>query len=154
MLRSGTFFLIFSFIALSTAGCPGRAQKNVGEAQGRLEPCPKSPNCVSTKSEDPDRSMNPLPYFGTSQESQNCLVRVLRDIKRCTVVTVTPAYLHVEFRSSLFRFVDDVEFLFDDLERMIHFRSASRKGYYDFGVNRKRMKDISDHYLRAGEQRR
>jgi uncharacterized protein (DUF1499 family) len=53
----------------------------------------------------------------------------------------------VEFRSALFRFVDDVEFVLDDSARVIHFRSASRAGYYDFGVNRRRMQEISDRYL-------
>jgi uncharacterized protein (DUF1499 family) len=51
-------------------------------------------------------------------------------------------YLHYEFTSLLLRFVDDVEFLFDDETRTIHFRSASRTGYGDFGVNRSRMEDI------------
>jgi uncharacterized protein (DUF1499 family) len=42
----------------------------------------------------------------------------------------------------LLRFVDDVEFLFDDEAKTIHFRSASRTGRSDFGVNRRRMEDI------------
>ena len=52
------------------------------------------------------------------------------------------SYLHYEFTSLLLRFVDDVEFLFDDETKTVHFRSASRTGYGDFGVNRKRMEEI------------
>jgi uncharacterized protein (DUF1499 family) len=74
------------------------------------------------------------------------LLQVLRGTKRSTLVLTNPTYLHVEFRSALFRFVDDVELLFDDKERQIHFRSASRTGYYDFGVNRRRMNEISKKY--------
>lgn len=77
----------------------------------------------------------------------NRLVSIVREMKRATIVSATPSYLHVEFRSALFRFVDDLEFVLDDPARVIHFRSASRTGYYDFGVNRRRMKEISDHYL-------
>jgi uncharacterized protein (DUF1499 family) len=51
-------------------------------------------------------------------------------------------YLHYECASLLLRFVDDVEFLFDEPGKTIHFRSASRVGYGDFGVNRRRMEDI------------
>jgi uncharacterized protein (DUF1499 family) len=51
-------------------------------------------------------------------------------------------YLHYEFTSLLLRFVDDVEFLFDDETKTIHFRSASRTGYGDLGVNRKRMEQV------------
>lgn len=45
----------------------------------------------------------------------------------------------------VFRFVDDVEFYFPETtskEIIIHVRSASRIGYSDFGVNRKRIEDI------------
>jgi uncharacterized protein (DUF1499 family) len=38
--------------------------------------------------------------------------------------------------------VDDVEILFDDASKTIHFRSAARSGYYDFGVNRRRMEKV------------
>jgi len=51
-------------------------------------------------------------------------------------------YLHVEFRSTLFRFVDDVEFVIDEPQGLIHIRSASRVGYSDLGANRKRMEKI------------
>ena len=79
------------------------------------------------------------------------LVRIIREMKRATIVTATPSYLHVEFRSALFRFVDDVEFVLDESARLVHFRSASRTGYYDFGVNRRRMEQISDRYLHYTE---
>ena len=52
------------------------------------------------------------------------------------------AYLHYEATSLLLRFVDDVEFLFDNETKIIHFRSASRTGYGDLGVNRKRMEQV------------
>jgi len=93
--------------------------------------------------------MEPLPLRGTGAESLDLLLAVLRGIKRCTLVTVTAYYVHAEFRSALFRFVDDVEFLVDPDEERIHFRSASRTGYYDFGVNRTRMEKIRAAYLGA-----
>jgi uncharacterized protein (DUF1499 family) len=63
-------------------------------------------------------------------------------LPRAKLVQEDDAYLHYEFTSLLLRFVDDVEFLFDDETKTIHFRSASRTGYGDFGVNRRRMEDI------------
>jgi uncharacterized protein (DUF1499 family) len=61
---------------------------------------------------------------------------------RTKIVTVEDNYLHVEFRSAFLRFVDDVEFLIDPEEQLVHFRSASRVGDSDFGVNRDRMEQI------------
>ena len=51
-------------------------------------------------------------------------------------------YLRFEFRSRLLRFVDDVEFEWDEGEAAIHCRSASRLGYSDLGVNRKRLEAV------------
>jgi uncharacterized protein (DUF1499 family) len=96
--------------------------------------------------------MAPLPYLTSGRESMDRLVEIVQQMKRATIVSATPSYLHVEFRSALFRFADDVQFALDDSARVIHFRSASRRGYYDFGVNRRRMQEISDRYLRAAEK--
>lgn len=81
------------------------------------------------------------------------LVGILREMKRVKIVLVSPSYVYAEFRSWLFRFADDVELSFDDSTRLVHFRSASRAGYYDFGVNRRRMKEISERYLLAVEKK-
>ena len=51
-------------------------------------------------------------------------------------------YLHAEFRSALVGFVDDVEFRMDECAGRIEVSSASRTGYYDFGVNRRRIEEI------------
>jgi len=59
---------------------------------------------------------------------------------RARVVAENPLYLHAEYRSLVFRFVDDVEFALDPEKRKIHFRSASRTGSFDWGVNQRRMK--------------
>jgi len=140
-------------IVMSAVACAGHAQDSRSATPADLAPCPDSPNCVSTKSKDPDRAMTPLPYIKSGKESMDRLLEIVRSMKRTAIVSATPSYLHVEFRSTLFRFVDDVEFILDDSARLIHFRSASRTGYYDFGVNRKRMKEISDRYLRSADKK-
>jgi uncharacterized protein (DUF1499 family) len=40
--------------------------------------------------------------------------------------------------------VDDVEFRIDGAAGVIHVRSASRKGYWDLGVNRRRVETIRE----------
>jgi uncharacterized protein (DUF1499 family) len=63
-------------------------------------------------------------------------------MKRANIVTEQEHYIHAEFTSAIFRFVDDAEFYIDDAQKVIHVRSAARLGYSDFGVNRKRMETI------------
>jgi uncharacterized protein (DUF1499 family) len=91
--------------------------------------------------------MEPIPYLGTPAQARERLLEVLRAYPRTRIVRQEPDYLKVECRSRIFRFVDDVEFVFDDEAREIHFRSASRIGYGDHGVNRKRMKEIAAAFL-------
>lgn len=86
--------------------------------------------------------MEPIPYRGTLREARRRLVDIARAMPRTTVVAERENYLHIEFRSRLFRFVDDVEFYLEEEPGLIQFRSASRLGYSDLGVNRRRMKEI------------
>jgi uncharacterized protein (DUF1499 family) len=68
---------------------------------------------------------------------------VLLDFPRIKIVDEDETYLRAECRSMIFRFVDDVEVFFDKENKRIHFRSASRTGYSDMGVNKKRMEKFS-----------
>ena len=108
----------------------------------RLSPCPRSPNCVSSLSENKSHQVEPLTYNTTLEEAREKLISVINSMKRSEIVTVDNHYLHVTFKSSLFGFVDDVEFSFDDEKKIIDVRSASRTGYYDLGVNRRRVEEI------------
>lgn len=117
---------------------------NVGNPAERLAPCPARPNCVSSLSEHPRNAMPPLRYRGDLPHARATLIDIVRTMDGAAIITETDDYLHAEFRSTFFRFVDDVEFRFDDGAKVIHFRSASRLGYSDHGVNRRRMARISE----------
>lgn len=108
----------------------------------RLAPCPSSPNCVSTLSTSDRHRIEPYRYRGSLDEARRRLKEVIVAQRGARIVKEDETYLHVEFTSRIFRFVDDVEFVFEDETKTIHFRSASRTGYSDFGVNRNRMEEI------------
>lgn len=122
---------------------------NLGVTEGRLAPCPDKPNCVSTQADDPRHAMSPIPWEGSADRAIEALQRVVQGQPRATIVTTGDNYLHAEFRSLLFRFPDDVEFFVDEQQGLIHFRSASRVGYSDMGVNRQRMEKICDELFAA-----
>jgi uncharacterized protein (DUF1499 family) len=104
--------------------------------------CPSSPNCVSTQAQDEGHAIAPFRYRKSRAEAKESLKASVQAMPRTRLVEEDESYLHYEFTSLLLRFVDDVEFLFDDETKTIHFRSASRTGYGDLGVNRKRMEEI------------
>ncbi len=112
--------------------------------QKRLGPCPDTPNCVSTQAPvgDAEHYIEPISYTGTLANARHHLLTVVNSMPLSTLITEAPDYLYVEFRTPLMRFVDDVEFYFDDEAHLIHFRSASRLGKGDLGANRKRMEAI------------
>ena len=109
-----------------------------------LPACPESPNCVSTlaPSEDNRHRIAPYRYTKGTSDAKALLKAVIAGLPRTKLVEEDERYLHYEFTSLLLHFVDDVEFVFDDETKTVHFRSASRTGYGDLGVNRRRMEDI------------
>ena len=76
------------------------------------------------------------------------LLEIIKSMPRTHVVINKDNFLHIEFTSKIFRFIDDVEFYFEDTGT-IHFRSASRVGHSDMGINGERMEEIR-RYFRGG----
>ncbi|WP_166831235.1 DUF1499 domain-containing protein [Thalassoroseus pseudoceratinae] len=116
----------------------------LGVHDGRLKPCPSSPNCVCSYAtpEDKQHHIDPLPLLGSVDESLAQLVRVLEDRSDAEIIERTDRYIRVEFTTRLLRFVDDVEFLIDEAAGVIQVRSASRLGHSDLGANRKRIETL------------
>lgn len=108
----------------------------------QLADCPNRPNCVSTQSSNPDQSVVALKFSKDSSEVIEVIQTEVLKLERTTLVKQSGGYLHFEFRSRIFRFVDDVEFKLDSENKTIHFRSSSRTGYSDLGVNRERYERI------------
>jgi len=123
------------FLLASAAGA--------GAGDADLPPCPSSPNCVSSHDPDPARRVDPIPFAGTAAEAREGIETAVRSFPRAVVVDSSPGRIRAEFRS-LLGFVDDVEFQIDEAAGVIHVRSASRKGYWDLGVNRRRVGAIRE----------
>jgi uncharacterized protein (DUF1499 family) len=108
----------------------------------KLAPCPDSPNCVSSQAVDTGHAVAPLSFNGDPQHAWDALKTVVLKQKRTRIIRIDDHTLQAECRSLVFRFVDDLEFLLVTNEQLIHVRSASRTGYSDFGVNRRRVEHI------------
>ncbi len=121
---------------------PEGETKMSSKAANMFAPCPDSPNCVSSLAENKKYFVEPIPYHGEKAVAQYELLEILRSFKRAHLVTIEENYIHAEFVSFIFRFVDDVEFYFDTAKKLIQVRSASRTGYSDLGVNRRRIEEI------------
>ena len=127
---------------LSLYVCILLSAPHAAAVHNRISPCPNSPNCVSSQSSDSAHYIEPLRYTGNLADARQKLINLLQTSKRFRLISVETDYIHAEFRSLIFNFVDDVEFYFSSDARIIDVRSASRTGYYDFGVNRRRVERL------------
>lgn len=109
-----------------------------------IKDCPESPNCVSSKATKDDHYVEPILFNKTPEDFKKFVEKILIKFPRTSLVRLDKNYAHIEFTSLIFRFTDDVELFFDLKESKIHLRSASRKGYSDMGVNKKRVLKIKE----------
>ncbi len=132
------FIILASFLTiLSCASNPPKAQL----VDGRLRTCPDSPNCVSSESDRASSRVEPLTFQGPPGKAWNDLKETIREMGG-RIQEDRDGYLWATFTSRVFRFVDDVEFRMVSANGMIHVRSASRVGYSDLGVNRRRVEKL------------
>lgn len=134
---------------LGLAGCAGSRPEGLGLTDGRLAPCPDSPNCVSSQAETGYHGMDPVPLTIPPEEAEEILVSILAEMEEMDIVYAETGYIYAEASSRRFGFVDDVEFAIDEEEGLLHFRSASRLGYGDMGANRARMEKIVQRFTDA-----
>lgn len=121
----------------------GTRPDNLGVYSGRLAPCPSSPNCVSSYSQDAEHGVVYLSYDSNNPETAIAnLKQIVASIPRTNIVKEDKNYLYSEFTSKIMGFVDDVEFYVDEDANAIQVRSASRLGESDLGVNRERVETI------------
>jgi len=117
-----------------------RRPTNLGVKDGRLAPCKRSPNCVSSQAEPTDREhyIAPIAFRGSMTD----LRKAVESMTRSSVIAAQRNYLYAEYRSALLRYVDDLELFYDEAAGLVHVRSASRLGRRDFGVNRQRVEKL------------
>lgn len=127
--------VFFALGLYSTGGKPP------GLINGKLAPCPQSPNCVSSETATSDShavAALPLP---NSESPMNALRKAI-EMTGGSINENNENYLAATYTSGVFKFVDDVELRLDTGSNLVHIRSASRVGYSDLGSNKKRVEKI------------
>jgi uncharacterized protein (DUF1499 family) len=129
---------------MSFLSCAGRRPTNLGVETGRLAACPSRPNCVCSDDRDAGHAVEPLRLTVGADEGWIAARDAVAAMPRTTIVTERPDYLHAECSSAFFGFVDDLELSLRRDQDVIAVRSASRLGYGDLGVNRKRVETLRE----------
>ncbi|ESQ43992.1 hypothetical protein EUTSA_v10006234mg [Eutrema salsugineum] len=158
ILRSSELAMIGAIFQLS-----GEKPDYLGiQKNERLALCPATNNCISTSESITDQVhyAPPWNYNGGRKTPVNreVAMKELLNIKSTKPDKFTPRivekkddYVHVEYESPILGLVDDVEFLFlPGKKSTVEYRSASRKGNFDFDVNRKRIKALRQELEKKG----
>jgi len=118
----------------------------LGVDDGQFKPLANQPNGVSTQSIDEAKRVAPIPFEGDRDEVMQQLEALISEVPGATIKQLSGHYLYAVFSSATFGFRDDVEIFVDEANSLIHFRSQSRAGYSDLGVNRKRYQSFAKYF--------
>ena len=86
--------------------------------------------------------IDPLPCGEAPELAFARVKALLGQTPRTVILEATDEYLHVLCRTLVFRFPDDLKCLLCPQDHVIHVGSASRYGFYDLGVNRRRVERL------------
>ncbi len=137
-------------LSLCLFSCAGNQPDNLGVTADKLAPCPASPNCVCSDCDSAKHQIPPLLLAVPALQAWQAVHEQITALPRTRIVSVSDNYLHAECRSAVFGFVDDLELQLRPEEGIIAVRSAARLGYYDFGVNRKRIETLRSTLRKEG----
>ena len=130
--------LLFIFIINSIFSSSVIASADKGLINGKLAECPDKPNCISTE----NKRLAPISIDSADPQSAWQLVQKVVKQQGGKIVQANDHYLWATFKTPVLKFTDDVEIRLDLDKSVIHFRSASRVGYYDFNANKNRLENL------------
>lgn len=120
--------------------------KNLGVNNARLSELPNSPNGVSTQTSQLDKLVDVLKYKDDGETTRDKIKEICIDFGNSKLEAENDFYMRFVFTTGKMKYNDDVEFFFDDKNQVVHYRSNSRVGYSDMGLNKERYLKIVESY--------
>jgi len=142
VIATGIILLVVVLAVTKNSTVPS----TLGVKDGMLAPLPDSPNAVSSQTKQVDKRVEPFPYSGDLEQTKALVKKAATEFGGARILVEKPDYLHLVFTVPFIPFKDDVEFFFSEKDSVVHYRSASRVGYSDLGVNRKRYERLRSLY--------
>ena len=140
-MQLSSFLLSASLLAV-LGGCAA-APKHVTQSASSqtFTPCSIAPHCVSSQADHGIHYVAPFSYTGSAQHARAALLQTLRSSGSASVEEADNGIVHATFRSTV-GFVDDVTFAIKPEQNIIDVKSSSRIGFYDLGVNGRRVERL------------
>lgn len=121
---------------------------HLGLKDGKLAPMPSKPNAVSSQTDQVDKQVEALAFKDSAEQTLAAVQAALSEMGGNEIQTQQDNYLYTVFTTPMMHYHDDVEIYLDTDAQLVHFRSQSRAGHSDMGVNRKRYEAFRTLYLK------
>ena len=118
----------------------------LGVENGLFKPLSSKPNGVSTQAKDEDKLVEPLPFSGDLESTKTLIIEVCKSYGEVKIIKEERNYIHIVFTTGKMKYKDDAEFYLDEKNQLVHYRSESRIGYSDMGLNRDRYDALASSY--------
>lgn len=123
-----------------------KPQVPMGLVDGKFQEISSKPNCVSTQTAYEDKSIDPLAFKESLEASKAAIKKALDSYGDIEIKEETDTYIYAVATTGTMKYHDDIEICFDTEASVVHYRSASRAGYSDMGLNKERFDAISSAY--------
>jgi uncharacterized protein (DUF1499 family) len=142
-------FLTLSILLL--AGCASTGKVPPSGVQFSLDGCAPFLNCVSSTSTNALYSVEPIRLAEPLSQSSWALIRAVAiELPGASLNSARFGYADITCRSDLLGFPDYLELLVDSDKHHLNVRSQSLIGFYDLGVNRRRVELLKSRLIERG----
>ena len=130
LLLNFFIFLLFGFISIFINNQYTFAIDSLSD-NNNLGACSNPNNCVfeSWKVTNADESFREL-------------IDILKNTPRIKIINIKDDYLHALATSRVMKFIDDIEIKKSEKGNILKVKSKSRTGFYDLGVNKRRINTL------------
>lgn len=128
-----------------------KPQIELGVDHNKLREIPNKPNAVSTETRQADKLIKALPLKQTLGASKAAMKEALAAYGGIEIKAEADNYIYAVATTATLKFHDDIEIYFDQANNRVQYRSASRAGYSDGGLNRARYQIIAAAYQNSQE---
>lgn len=145
----GVLVVVVVLVALMAGSIVIQNQKpqiTLGLENGKLREIPSKPNCVSTQTAYEEKRIEPLNFKDSLESSKKAMKKALQEYGGIEIKKEEANYIYAIATTSKMKYHDDIEIYFDDSTKLIQYRSASRAGYSDMGLNRERYEKLVEAY--------
>ena len=101
-----------------------------------------SENNILTNCSNPNNCVLESWKVNDINKSFNELIDILENTPRIKIISAQNDYLHALAISRVMKFVDDIEIKKYEKDNILKVKSSSRTGFYDLGVNKRRINTL------------